>query len=95
MAFGFGIDDRGQTISCTLCGQNSLIFSYRYHYLLANSPSGTSQLGRSSVSGCQDEEGFNKLIICSDSSILFLTITFPGCDFENVWCIFVIPLRQF
>ena len=94
MLYGFGTDGRGQTISCTLCGQNSLIFSYRYHCLSADSPGGTSWLGRSSLCGCQDEEGFSKFIICSGSSILLLTITFPGCDFENrKWCIFVISLR--
>ena len=81
-------------MSCTLCGQNSLIFSYRYHCLSADSTGGTSEVGRSSLFGCQDEEGFSRLIICSGSSIPFLTITFPGCDLENLkWCIFVIPLR--
>ena len=67
----------GQTMSCTSSGQNSWIFSYKYHCLVNERPSGVMMLGK------LVDDGFQELLLAFSGLHDFLTYTEPGDSDEN------------
>lgn len=74
----------GDTKSWTSAGQNSRIFSYRYHCRVNESPSGIISSGRDEAAGSHDVSFNSRIFRSVVASLEVFTKTYPGESAENL-----------